>query len=334
MTDRTDWLEWRRTGIGASDVPALLGLSAWTTPWALWADKIGLLDLDDTDGDTDDRKEFGTEIEPALARMFTRRTRLAVIGAQSRLTHPEHEWALATVDGFVADYEGPDPLEAVSTTVELGPRRIWRAPEPDVLGVWEAKSRGGTLGWDEIPLDVQAQVQWQMFVAGVDHAWITVEHTGSFGGKKLGIYELDRDDADIGFMFTRAERFWHDHVLAGDPPPVDASAATTDALTAAWREVRGEPAVDLTPLADVHAQWVKAKADIKTMERIERHLANQLRAALGVHTEGFIDGQLAVSWRSHPESRIDLAAVRADHGAQYDIESTKRTLRPHHAKEK
>ena len=57
MTDRAEWLAWRRSGIGASDVAGILGISPWASPFTVWADKLGL--LPDEDLDDDDPREFG-----------------------------------------------------------------------------------------------------------------------------------------------------------------------------------------------------------------------------------------------------------------------------------
>ena len=35
------WLEYRRMGIGGSDVAALLGISKWKSPLELWLEKTG-----------------------------------------------------------------------------------------------------------------------------------------------------------------------------------------------------------------------------------------------------------------------------------------------------
>ncbi|MDI9475820.1 MAG: YqaJ viral recombinase family protein, partial [Bacillota bacterium] len=36
-----EWLNWRKKGIGGSDVSALLGLNPWRSPLALYYDKVG-----------------------------------------------------------------------------------------------------------------------------------------------------------------------------------------------------------------------------------------------------------------------------------------------------
>jgi len=41
------WLEWRSKGVTASDIPIILGLSPYKTPWQLWAEKTGRINPPD-----------------------------------------------------------------------------------------------------------------------------------------------------------------------------------------------------------------------------------------------------------------------------------------------
>ena len=43
----TEWLQWRSAGITASDIPIILGLSPYKTPWHLWAEKVGRINAPD-----------------------------------------------------------------------------------------------------------------------------------------------------------------------------------------------------------------------------------------------------------------------------------------------
>ena len=40
--DRNEWLEYRKSGIGSSEVATILGLNPFETPYQLWRRKIGL----------------------------------------------------------------------------------------------------------------------------------------------------------------------------------------------------------------------------------------------------------------------------------------------------
>ena len=41
--NREDWLEQRRHTIGGSDAAGIIGLSKWSSPVSVWADKTGRL---------------------------------------------------------------------------------------------------------------------------------------------------------------------------------------------------------------------------------------------------------------------------------------------------
>jgi len=39
--DHSEWLKWRKKGIGGSDAAAIAGLNPWKSPIAVYLDKIG-----------------------------------------------------------------------------------------------------------------------------------------------------------------------------------------------------------------------------------------------------------------------------------------------------
>ena len=42
LVQRSDaWFEWRKTGITASMIPVIMGLSPYQTPYRLWAELVG-----------------------------------------------------------------------------------------------------------------------------------------------------------------------------------------------------------------------------------------------------------------------------------------------------
>ena len=205
MTDRDDWLAWRRGGLGASDIAALMGISPWASPWSVWADKCGLLPPEPEN----EYMAAGRWLERAIGPWFEDVTGLAVAGEQMWCTHKQNDWARCTPDGFVFDVP-PGALlsqgaDAVAMDIAHGP--------------FEVKVLGFGKRWDPIPPYYQAQGQWQMYVTDMPKCFFAVLH-----GRRLEVYELDRDPADIEFMVERAECFWRDHVLAGVPrPPMPAT---------------------------------------------------------------------------------------------------------------
>lgn len=310
MTNRATWLEWRREGIGASDVAAILGISPWASPWSVWADKTGLLPPQPED----EAMAAGRWLEAAIGPWFTHETGLHVAGEQTWCAHHEHDHHRATVDGFVIEqpgfvFDGSD-LDAV-------------------LGLLEIKVTGPGRRWDEVPAHYQAQGQWQMHVTGLDRVWFAV-----LMGRRLDIHEVARDQADIDFMAERVDTFWTDHVIAATPPDTDGHAATLRALGAVHPDHDDDQHVDLD--GDLVAAWVDAKAAAKAAKETEQTHAAAIQAALGDAAIGLVDGTKAASWRTQTRRTLDQRALKAAHpdlAAEFTTESTTRVLRHHAPKE-
>lgn len=303
MSAHTDWLDWRRAGLGASDVAAVLGISPWASPYTVWLDKTGQRADEDNEA-----MEAGRMLEPAIGPWFEQRTGLVVMGEQMWCTHPDKPWARATLDGVVAE-------SAESTFADaLGGLEIKTTSEPPAK--WE----------EAIPPYYCAQAQFQMFVTGMERTWFAVLHANF--GLRLRIYELDRDDADIALLLERCEKFWTGNVLAGVPPPVDGHDATTEALKSTGADTDAD-AVDLdTDAADV---WMIR--DIKErIAREEKELAkqeNRIRAALGEATIG-TTRYGTVTWKPQDATRVDTKALRERMprvAARFSTTSTSRVLR-------
>lgn len=318
MTDEggLSWGERRRRGIGASEVAGVLGRHPWSSPWSIWARKVGLIPTpDEPDEDPgSDAARFGRDLEPITARWFHERTGLYVASEQMMLTHPTHRWARATVDGLVFD------SGSLPGTID------------DALGVLELKFTGQA-PWEELPEHHRLQVQWQLYVSGLEHGWLAAFHT-AFGRLAFRVYEIDRDDALLAEIVPDVERFWAEHCLTGDPPPVDASDATTDALKAVF----GEPASPGGSV-ELNGDALEALHNLRRLKSYAKSVAediaeaeNVLRAALGEQTEGRVGGFLAVSWRPQTRMIVDLERLRAEHGHAYDRVSTTRVLRLHDVK--
>jgi putative phage-type endonuclease len=307
------WGERRRRGIGASEVAGVVGRHPWSSPWSIWARKVGLIPVaDEPKQDTDsDAARFGRDLEPITARWFHERTGLHVGGEQMMLRHPERPWARATIDGLVFDRatDLDDPVDA--------------------LGVLELKYTGQS-PWALLPEYHALQVQWQLYVSGLCHGWLAAFHTG-FGRLAFRVYEVERDDVLIDDLVAEVERFWTVHVIGGQPPPVDGSEATTEALKAVYgADVATEQSTELTAGAAHAVELLRdAKANRRDLDDVIAELENELRAALGDRTEGRVGGFRVVSWRPQSRTVVDLERLRAEHGDRYDRTSSTRVLRLH-----
>jgi putative phage-type endonuclease len=289
---RHEWLEWRRGGIGASEVAGIMGLSPWASPWSIWANKTGLT----KDSDGSEAMEFGNMAEPMLKAYFEKRTGLIVHGEQTWCEHAEHAWMRCTVDGFV--------------TKDLADKN---------LGTFEAKTTSQPEWSDGVPVHYQCQAQWQMAVTGTTRCYFGVLHL-AFGRPTFRIYEFERDDRDIDQLIATCSTFWHDHVLTGTPPATDGSVATTDALNrATWgddSDLEDSVEADDVTVA-LLSQLYEARDHKATMEQRIDELSNELKAYMadaatltaGVTSKG--KPRVLATWKHSTRSTFDRSAALA-----------------------
>ncbi len=259
-----EWLEARRAGIGSSDIPVIAGESPYSTPYSLWAEKVGLL-TPEPDADQAELFEIGHLMEPVLLSLYERRTGRHPRRSPQMRVSPDLPWAFASLDATA-------PV-----------RRVVEAK-------WTHSGRWGDAG---VPDDVLLQVQWQLFVTGWDVADVV-----ALKGPRPRIVEVPRDQDYIDKLVTLASDFWQ-HVESRTPPDLDGSDATRKALTALYPAPTA-PALASTPdLATLVAQYVEAKAVAKEATAAEATCANALRAVIS--TADGIEG--LVTYRKNRDSQ-------------------------------
>lgn len=309
--DRTEWLNWRRTGLGASDVAAVASLpGAYGSPWSVWADKVGLT------GDHDDTTDFkfGRYAEAMVAAWFQGELGLTVTGEQARCTNLDEPWILATVDGFVVESANSDQVDA--------------------LGLLEIKTARDSWA-DGVPLHYQAQAQWQMLATGLQRVWVAAYHR-TMSGDPFTVHVIERDAEDIALLYKKAHTFWHEHVLTGIPPDTDGTDATAFALGAAWPD----PADDNVEADDDLVEAVRAlricKTDAKHLDLHIAELENRIKAAIGDRqtlTHGHDTKgrpQIIATWKPQQRSGFDHATAMARYPralTRFKTTTTNRVLR-------
>lgn len=311
--NRDEWLAWRRQGIGASDVAAILGLSPWQSAWSVWASKANLAE-DDHESES---MEFGRRAEPMVGPWFHELTGLHIAGEQTRCSHPADPWKRCTVDGFVVE-STPDTENEVGAEMLVSVAEIKTTSDP-------AKKWAD----DGIPVHYQTQAAWISHVTGIPTVHFVVVHL-AYGRPQLRVYEYTPPADDVALVVERVTRFWTEHVLTGDPPPVDDHPATTTALNHAWPDAEPDPPVEaddelLAVVRELDAVRSHIRADKKRAEALE----NIVKARLQDRTELVYDGALVCSWRPQERRGLDAERVRAAHGDAYDTRSTFRKMLTH-----
>lgn len=295
--DRATWLAERRTGVGASDVAAIMGESLWDSPWTVWADKVGLSPLEKP---ATIAMRLGLALEDFVAELFTEATGLAVVDRQRVVRRGE--FARATLDGYV-----------------LSPQH------ETIVGVFEAKTTRERLT-DEMPTHWLYQVQWQLYVTGLDSAWVAALDLRT---TDFRVYSAHRDDDLIARLVSECETFWS-YVRSETMPPTDSTQATANVLDTVFPVDKTDAsAVDLLGYEHVIDAWRDYQSQSRALSEAIEGCRNEIRLALGEHEYGTLDGETVVSWKPTTRMMVDVNKLRAEHGDRYDKPLTFRTLRLH-----
>lgn len=92
-----EWLDMRKSHIGASDCPIIMGVSPWKTPFALWEEKLGLRECPPQN----EAMKRGHELEPIARELYSKITGNKV--EPKVVFHKEHKYLMASLDGINSD---------------------------------------------------------------------------------------------------------------------------------------------------------------------------------------------------------------------------------------
>ena len=193
----------RRSYIGSSDIPAILGISKFSNAADIWLSKTQTIEEED---------ETIGEGSPALVGTYLEEGIL--------------QWGMDQIKEVV--YEGGVKVAKNQFRVKAGTNHSANCDavlsvDGIPTAVFEIKSTGDAEAWgrpmtSEIPDHVNAQVQWQMYVTDLDHAWVACLMSNKFGGMTFALYTVGRDQGLIDMIVTLVDVFWVKHVETGEMP--------------------------------------------------------------------------------------------------------------------
>ncbi|CAM5607873.1 hypothetical protein GCM10010329_17150 [Streptomyces spiroverticillatus] len=308
--DREQWLAVRRTGIGGSDVAALLGMSKYTSPLELYLDKLGELGDVPRSPELVEAAFWGHVHEPSVANVFAERSGLRVVEGPGVLAHVERRWMLANVDRYVLEPGERTP----SSLLEIKTRSAFQLDEW-LLGV---------------PDGPALQTHWYLAVTGYQHAHVAA----LLGGNRLLVHRVERDEQLVEHLVDLVGAFWQ-RVLDRTPPPVDGSEAT-ESLLGHLYAVRPD-AVTVADPAEV-LPLLERRRELKRREqRVEaelREIDNRLKATAGESEVVEVQGSTAYTFRQNgplAQKRFIAAhpALAASYTHQVDALNTTRLAAEH-----
>lgn len=169
-----EWLTFRESRIGGSDIPVIMGLSSAKTPYRLWCEKLGLSIPDAPHPGM----LKGVAEEPSIRSWASEVT--GYLFQPEVHVNAKYEWAIASLDGLYDD-------DGVVTTLECK---------------YNAKVRHEAVKQGEVDPGHMMQMQWGFFCTGAD-----VCIYASKNGDDYAYVTIERDDQLIMNILSEAQNF-------------------------------------------------------------------------------------------------------------------------------
>lgn len=201
--ERKDWLDVRKTGIGGSDVAAVLGISPWKSPLDVFLDKTGK----SAPEPENDAMYWGTRLETLVANKYCEVSGNEVRRVNSILRSEKFPCLIGNIDRAVCPEKGKLPVV----------KGVFRTPK--ILECKTARSMSdewGANGTDQIPEYYLTQVLHYLGLTGCECCDVACLFLDS---RKFGIYTVYADSDLIATMFARLAQWWDDYVAKNVAPP-------------------------------------------------------------------------------------------------------------------
>ena len=274
-----DWVEFRRKSLGGSDASAIIGLNAYSSPYTVWAEKLGKL----PPKEDNEAMRLGRDLEAYVAERFTEATGKKVRRENSILYNIQYPFAHANVDRMVI---GEDAGLECKTTSVLNMKRFKNGSFPDTYYV---------------------QCVHYMMVTGCKKWYLAVLVLG----KEFLWFEIERDEEEIQALAKSEEEFWK-LVKSNRPPTADGTVSTTNTINAIFPKSVSEDAVNLFAYESGLRQYMALGAQIKALEEQQKAIANKVKSFMNDSAKGESD-HFRVSWTSSERNTFDAKKFAADH---------------------
>ena len=192
-----EWLDYRLAKRNASESPAVLGASPWTTPYQLWLIKTGRLVQPVTHA-----MQRGTELEPAARLAYEDQTGLVM------------QPLVLEAGNYSASLDGIDLAGELVLEIKC-PMRGSRSD------LWSDVSTG------QVPEHYMIQVQHQLYVSDARQA-----HLWVYSGERGVLHAIERDEAAMQRIRDGWDQF--QTFMDSDTPPPLTDADTVQRSDAAW----------------------------------------------------------------------------------------------------
>jgi putative phage-type endonuclease len=308
-----EWLELRTHGIGGSDAGTVCGVNKYNSPYALWAEKTGIVKRE---FEGNDATRWGHRLERIIAEAYAEDYNQAVVSWPVILTsmEPGYEFMFANLDFLVVDPSEQFPAGKVTD---------WKQEEwPDgVRSILEVKTSGiaspGTghlWAGDAVPESYQLQTTHYGFITGIK----SIVFAALLPPRGLITREPIWDEEMAQNLAIVEANFWN-MVETLTPPEVDGSEATESAQQKLYpRHVVGKSFEGGSNLSELWAEFSEAKRTAEEADKNRKALRARILQLVGDAEVGTVNGTPLLTYKASKDvETFDAKAFQEAHPDLY-----------------
>lgn len=252
-----NWLEWRRSGIGASDIAAICGVCPYRSALDVYNDKMGFKEQKQNAN-----MARGSQYEDEARRVFNRNrvTPFVPIICES----DKHSYFRASLDGY-------DQFTRYILEIKIPNRKVLDMAR-----------------YDQIPIHYLYQIQWQLMVTDSPVAFYFCYNPDTLESYTVDVFP---DEEIINTLIDKGVEFWFDNILK-EIPPKDKSDRKVIIDTSRDRLIRmgkikeciktyqEEYDKEFACLLEEEGVEISLECDKHTLQRCERSTVDYKQAAI------------------------------------------------------
>jgi putative phage-type endonuclease len=276
--EREIWKRERRTYLGGSEladiVLASVGLKGYATPYSIWAQKMGLAEIEDL---SDNRHiEWGNRLEDSIAQWYGDKTGRKVMRVEETFRHPEYPFLGANIDRRIVDIPAGLECKNVDRFSAIG---------KDGEERW-GKEEGG----DKVPYRHFIQCMAYLSITRLEF-W---DLAALIGGNDPRIYTIKPDAAIIQSILKIGVDFWKLVKTKTAPPAFDIADAKRKFPT----HITGDIIEADAHIFERVEQYRKLKEEAKTYGERAEQLQAEIADFMGPSETMTYNGEPIVTWKT------------------------------------
>jgi putative phage-type endonuclease len=252
------WLADRRSGIGGSEVAAIIlapeDRPRWCSPINVWLDKKGMAEHRENNA-----MRAGKRFERTILEMYSDQVGQPIEFADhwAFLRDPELHLLGASLDARWAAGDRR-PVDAKNIRYKDG-------------------SKWGDAGSEQMPLYYACQLTVQMMVTGTEVSDLAV----LFSGQDLENFHAYYDPETAAIIRERVAVWWERHIVQGHQPEMDGTDAASDYLRKRFARATDRTVEPTQQVLDLIRQRREAYAAEQAAKLVRQEAENKIKAFMG-----------------------------------------------------